>query len=33
MAIGGFNGGDDAPTLAQFQQWVAGRQPFRFRVA
>jgi 4-amino-4-deoxy-L-arabinose transferase-like glycosyltransferase len=23
MAIGGFNGGDDAPTLAQFQTWVA----------
>lgn len=23
MAIGGFNGGDDAPTLAQFQAWVA----------
>ena len=23
MAIGGFNGGDAAPTLAQFQQWVS----------
>ncbi|MCC6832830.1 MAG: glycosyltransferase family 39 protein [Thermoleophilia bacterium] len=23
MAIGGFNGGDDAPTLEQFRQWVA----------
>jgi len=23
MAIGGFNGSDDAPSLAQFQQWVA----------
>jgi len=23
MAIGGFNGGDKAPTLAQFQAWVA----------
>ncbi|MCU1601407.1 MAG: glycosyl transferase [Frankiales bacterium] len=23
MAIGGFNGGDAAPTLAQFQKWVA----------
>jgi hypothetical protein len=23
MAIGGFNGGDPAPTLAQFQQYVA----------
>jgi len=23
MAIGGFNGGDSAPTLAQFQKWVA----------
>ena len=23
MAIGGFNGTDPAPTLAQFQQWVA----------
>jgi 4-amino-4-deoxy-L-arabinose transferase-like glycosyltransferase len=23
MAIGGFNGGDDSPTLAQFQQYVA----------
>jgi 4-amino-4-deoxy-L-arabinose transferase-like glycosyltransferase len=23
MAIGGFNGGDNAPTLAQFQAWVA----------
>jgi 4-amino-4-deoxy-L-arabinose transferase-like glycosyltransferase len=23
MAIGGFNGSDPAPTLAQFQQWVA----------
>jgi hypothetical protein len=22
MAIGGFNGTDPAPTLAQFQQWV-----------
>jgi 4-amino-4-deoxy-L-arabinose transferase-like glycosyltransferase len=29
MALGGFNGGDDAPTLAQFQQWVAeGRIAF-----
>jgi len=26
MAIGGFNGGDDAPTLAQFQRWVAAGQ-------
>ncbi|MTD55997.1 ArnT family glycosyltransferase [Amycolatopsis pithecellobii] len=26
MAIGGFNGGDPAPTLAQFQQYVADRQ-------
>jgi hypothetical protein len=26
MSIGGFNGSDPAPTLAQFQQWVsAGR--------
>jgi 4-amino-4-deoxy-L-arabinose transferase-like glycosyltransferase len=24
MAIGGFNGSDPAPTLAQFQQYVAG---------
>jgi hypothetical protein len=23
MAIGGFNGSDDAPSLEQFQQWVA----------
>ncbi|HYQ31928.1 MAG TPA: glycosyl transferase, partial [Lapillicoccus sp.] len=23
MAIGGFNGSDPSPTLAQFQQWVA----------
>ena len=23
IAIGGFNGGDNAPTLAQFEQWVA----------
>jgi 4-amino-4-deoxy-L-arabinose transferase-like glycosyltransferase len=23
MAIGGFTGSDNAPTLAQFQQWVA----------
>ncbi len=23
MSIGGFNGSDDAPTLAQFEQWVA----------
>jgi 4-amino-4-deoxy-L-arabinose transferase-like glycosyltransferase len=23
IALGGFNGGDDAPTLTQFQQWVA----------
>ncbi|MBB3665261.1 hypothetical protein FB384_004214 [Prauserella sediminis] len=23
MAIGGFNGGDPAPTLAQFKQWVS----------
>jgi 4-amino-4-deoxy-L-arabinose transferase-like glycosyltransferase len=23
MAIGGFNGGDPSPTLAQFQQWVS----------
>jgi len=22
MAIGGFTGSDDAPTLAQFQEWV-----------
>jgi 4-amino-4-deoxy-L-arabinose transferase-like glycosyltransferase len=26
MAVGGFNGGDDAPTLAQFQTWVAHGQ-------
>jgi 4-amino-4-deoxy-L-arabinose transferase-like glycosyltransferase len=26
MAIGGFNGGDNAPTLAQFQAWVAQRK-------
>ena len=26
MAIGGFNGGDPAPTLAQFQAYVAGRR-------
>jgi len=24
MAIGGFNGSDPSPTLAQFQAWVAG---------
>jgi 4-amino-4-deoxy-L-arabinose transferase-like glycosyltransferase len=23
MAVGGFNGSDDAPTLAQFKAWVA----------
>ena len=23
MALGGFNGSDPSPTLAQFQQWVA----------
>jgi 4-amino-4-deoxy-L-arabinose transferase-like glycosyltransferase len=23
IAIGGFNGGDNAPTLAQFEKWVA----------
>jgi len=26
MAIGGFTGGDDSPTLAQFQAYVAGHQ-------
>nr|WP_125079772.1 glycosyltransferase family 39 protein [Mycobacterium sp. P7213] len=26
MAIGGFSGGDDSPTLAQFQRYVADRQ-------
>ena len=26
MAIGGFNGSDPAPTLAQFQQYVAAGQ-------
>ena len=26
MAIGGFNGGDPAPTLAQFKSWVASGQ-------
>ena len=26
MAVGGFNGSDPAPTLAQFQSWVAARQ-------
>jgi hypothetical protein len=26
MAIGGFSGGDPAPTLARFQSWVAQRQ-------
>ena len=26
MSIGGFNGGDPAPTLAQFQQYVAAGQ-------
>ena len=26
MAIGGFSGGDDAPSLAQFQQWVGDGQ-------
>ncbi|GAB3667706.1 glycosyltransferase family 39 protein [Nocardioides korecus] len=26
MAIGGFNGGDPAPSLAQFKQWVASGQ-------
>ena len=26
MSIGGFNGGDDAPTLAQFEKYVAAGQ-------
>ena len=26
MAIGGFNGSDPCPTLAQFQEYVPGRQ-------
>jgi hypothetical protein len=26
MAIGGFNGSDPAPTLAQFEDWVAAGQ-------
>ena len=26
MAIGGFNGSDPSPTLAQFQAWVARRE-------
>ena len=26
MAIGGFNGSDDAPTLAQFKAWDAAGQ-------
>jgi 4-amino-4-deoxy-L-arabinose transferase-like glycosyltransferase len=30
MSIGGFNGSDPAPTLAQFQQWVASRQVHYF---
>ncbi|WP_039800153.1 glycosyltransferase family 39 protein [Nocardia araoensis] len=30
IAIGGFGGGDDAPTLAQFQQYVAGGEVHYF---
>jgi 4-amino-4-deoxy-L-arabinose transferase-like glycosyltransferase len=30
MSIGGFNGSDPAPTLAQFQQWVAGHRVHYF---
>jgi 4-amino-4-deoxy-L-arabinose transferase-like glycosyltransferase len=32
MAVGGFNGSDDAPTLAQFEAWVAAGQ-IRYFVA
>ena len=32
MAIGGFNGSDPSPTLAQFQAWVAaGQDPLLHR--
>jgi 4-amino-4-deoxy-L-arabinose transferase-like glycosyltransferase len=33
MSIGGFNGGDDAPTLAQFQQYVSDGQVGYFLVS